>query len=148
MVCNLPGPCPPTCSRPLVVPHVPSPRRVEIAFLAGFMVVSSTSGVGLRVTAAVRRKCDVRSLEAREGHEARDAAGVVSNNDTSFDGRITSSIHLIFVIKVDTRSIAGKPRTREWTGRSPSRTEYDVDGPCTGKKGLSIASFLSMPALN
>ena len=47
MVFNLPGPCPPTCSRPLVVPHVPSPRRVEIAFVAGFMVVSSTSGVGL-----------------------------------------------------------------------------------------------------
>ena len=40
MVCNLPGPCPPTCSRPPVVPHVPSPRRVEIAFLAGFVVLS------------------------------------------------------------------------------------------------------------
>ena len=35
-----PGPCPPTCSRPPVVPHVPSPRRVEIAFLAGFVVLS------------------------------------------------------------------------------------------------------------
>ena len=35
-VCNLPGPCPPTCSRPPVVPHVPSPRGVAIAFLAGF----------------------------------------------------------------------------------------------------------------
>ena len=36
MVCNLPGPCPHTCSRPPVVPHVPSPRGVAIAFLAGF----------------------------------------------------------------------------------------------------------------
>ena len=36
MVCNLPSPCPHTCSRPPVVPHVPSPRGVEIAFLAGF----------------------------------------------------------------------------------------------------------------
>ena len=149
MVCNLPGPCPPTCSRPLVVPHVPSPRRVEIAFLAGFMVVSSTSGVGLRVTAAVRRKCDVRSLEApRGGRDEGDAAGVVSNNDTSFDGRFTSSVHLIFVIKVDARSVAGKQRTWGWTGRSPSRTEYDVDVPYTVKKGLSIAGFLFMPAFN
>ena len=90
----------------------------------------------------------MRSLEAREGREARDAAGVVSNNDTSFDGRIASSVHLIFVIKVDAQSVAGKPRTRGWTGRSPSRTEYDVDGPCTGKKGLSIAGFLCMPAFN
>ena len=38
MVSNLPSLCPHTCSRPPVVPHVPSPRRVEIAFLAGFMV--------------------------------------------------------------------------------------------------------------
>ena len=36
MVCNLPSPCPHTCSRTPVVPHVPSPRGVEIAFLAGF----------------------------------------------------------------------------------------------------------------
>ena len=40
MVFNLPGPCPPTCSRPPAVPHVPSPRRVEIAFMAGFVVLS------------------------------------------------------------------------------------------------------------
>ena len=83
-----------------------------------------------------------------EAVDARDAAGVLSNNDTSFDGRIASSVHLIFIIKVDARSVAGKPRTRGWTGRSPSRTEYDVDVPYTGKKGLSIASVLSMPALN
>ena len=40
MVSNLPSLCPHTCSRPPVVPHVPSPRRVEIAFLAGFVVLS------------------------------------------------------------------------------------------------------------
>ena len=99
--------------------------------------------------AAGRSRSAVRSLEApRGGHEEGDAAGVVNDNDTSFDGRFTSSLHLIFVIKVDARSVAGKLRTRGWTGRSPSRTEYDVDGPCTGKKGLSIAGFLCMPAFN
>ena len=67
---------------------------------------------------------------------------------TSVVGRITSSLYLIFIVKVDARSVAGKPRTRGWTSRSPSRTEYDVDGPCTGKKGLSIAGFLYMPAFN
>ena len=68
---------------------------------------------------------------------------------TSVDGRITSSVHLIFVIKVDARSVAGKLwRTRGWTGRSPSRTEYDVDVPYTVKKGLSMASFLFKPAGN
>ena len=72
----------------------------------------------------------------------------LSNNDTSVDGRVTSSLYLLIIVKVDARSVAGKQRTREWTGRSPSRTEYDVDVPYTGKKGLSIAGFLSMPALN
>ena len=91
----------------------------------------------------------MRSLEApRGGHDEGDAAGVVSNNDTSVDGRITSSVYLIFIVKVDARSVAGKQRTRGWTGRSPSRTEYDVEVPYTGKKGLSIASFLFMPAFN
>ena len=83
-----------------------------------------------------------------EAVDARDAAGVVSDNNTSSDGRIASSVNLIVIVKVDARSVAGKPRTRGWTGRSPSRTEYDVDVPYTGKKGLSIAGFLCMPAFN
>ena len=66
---------------------------------------------------------------------------------TSVDGRVTSSVYLI-IVKVDARSVAGKWRTRGWTGRSPSRAEYDVDVPHTIKKGLSLAGFLSIPALN
>ena len=66
---------------------------------------------------------------------------------TSVDGRFTSSVHFI-IIKVEARSVAGKPRTRGWTGRSPSRTEYDVDVPYWIKEGLSIAGFLFMPAPN
>ena len=54
----------------------------------------------------------------------------------------------LIIVKVGARSVAGKQRTRGWTGRSPSRTEYDVDVPYTVKKGLSIAGFLSIPALN
>ena len=87
----------------------------------------------------------MRSLEARWGREARSAAGAVRMIITSGDGRIASSV----IVKVDARSVAGKLwRTRGWTGRSPSRTEYDVDVPYTGKKGLSIAGFLCMPAFN
>jgi len=67
---------------------------------------------------------------------------------TSVDGRFASSVYLIIIIEVEARSVAGRPRTREWTGRSPSRTEYDVDVPYCVKEGLSIAGFLFMPAPN
>ena len=84
---------------------------------------------------------------AHEGQEARTCAAGAVRVITSVDGRIASSVYLI-IVKVDARSVAGKWRTRGWTSRSPSRTDCDVDVPYSGKKGLSIASFLSMPALN
>ena len=98
--------------------------------------------------AAGRRKCDVRSLAGLTGLEEEDAAGVVKMILTSVDGRIAGSVYLVIVNKVDARSVAGKRRTSGWTGRSPSRTEYDVDVPCTCKKVLSLAGFLFMPADN
>ena len=105
MVSNLPSLCPHTCSRPPVVPHVPSPRRVEIAFLAGFMVLffhwrrraMSHGGSAARMRYA--------ALDGPEGRDARDAAGVVRMILTSGDGRIASSEY--FLIKVDARSVAG-----------------------------------------
>ena len=61
VVSTLPSLCPHTCSRSPVVPRVPSPRGVEIAFLAGFTVLSfhwwhramSLGGMRSRVRRAV-----------------------------------------------------------------------------------------------
>ena len=71
-------------------------------------------------------------------------------NDTNIVRRTHRGfVGYVIIVKVAARSVAGKLwRTRGWTGRSPSRTEYDVDVPYTVKKGLSIAGFLSIPALN
>ena len=110
-----------------------------LSSLVGFLRPTSHGG---RAVA----NASVRSLElARKGREARTCAAGAVRIITSVDGRITSSVYLI-IVKVDARSVAGKWRTRGWTGRSPSRTDCDVPYSC--KKGLSMASFLFMPALN
>ena len=94
MVFNPPGPCPPTCSRPAVVPHVPSPPPgLRLPFWRASWCASSTAGVELRATAASGANALCGRRSGPEAIEARDAAGVVSNNDTSVDGRIASSLY-------------------------------------------------------
>ena len=59
MVSKLPSPGPHTCSRPPVVPHVPSPPPgLRLPFWRASWCSPSTGGVGLRATAAGRRECD------------------------------------------------------------------------------------------
>ena len=68
MVCNLPRSLPHTCSRPLVVPHVPSPPPgLRLPFWRASWCVLSTSSVGLRATAAGRRECDRAVMWIRWG---------------------------------------------------------------------------------
>ena len=68
--------------------------------LVGFLRPTSHGGKAVA-------NASVRYLEWAEGPEARTcAAGAVSNNDTSVDGRITSSEYFL-INKVDARSVAG-----------------------------------------
>ena len=57
MVSKLPSPGPHTCSRPPVVPHVPSPPPgLRMPFWRASWCAPSTGGVGLRATAAGRSR--------------------------------------------------------------------------------------------
>jgi len=60
MVCNPPRSLPHTCSQPPVVPRVPSPLGVEIAFLAGFHGASLLPVALGYEHGGWRRKCVVR----------------------------------------------------------------------------------------
>ena len=68
---------------------------------------------------------DWRGPRAQEERGAPQAPLVII---TSVDGRVTSSVDLI-IVKVDVRNVAGKWRTRGWTGRSPSGTGFDGADP-------------------
>ena len=77
MVSKLPSPGPHTCSRPPVVPHVPSPPPgLRLPFWRASWCASFTGGVRLRATAAGRSHSDVRHWirGARLGWDAGAAA--------------------------------------------------------------------------
>ena len=84
--------------------------RTSISSGLSFLVGSfrPTSHGGRAVASA-----SVRSLEGTGGPDDRSASGAVGNNDTSVDGRITSSEYFL-INKVDARSVAGLSVSAAW----------------------------------